>query len=162
MGSAQRDDDGTEGSDAQGDAATQGDAAADSTEGDSAADGETPQVDPATDGETDGEADGAEAEQEPKETVVEVSVARGSVSWVEITCDGESIIADSVTGPWSESYTVHDSITVQVANPDAVTVTENGEKVDFSSHAGGLGSLTIEGTPLPEEGAEEAPAEEAE
>lgn len=91
-----------------------------------------------------------EGEQDIEPTVVEVSVERGSVCWVEITCDGRSEIADSVTGPWSASYTVTDTITVQVANPDVVTVTKNGERVDFTSHAGGLGSVTIEGTPLPD------------
>ncbi len=105
--------------------------------------------DQATDGE--GEQD-ASADDTAEETIVEVSVADGQVSWVEITCDGESVIADSVTGPWSQSFTVHDSITIQVADTDVVTVTENGEQVDFTSHAGGLGSVTIEGTPLPEEG----------
>ncbi|HBO62485.1 MAG TPA: hypothetical protein DD645_07635, partial [Olsenella sp.] len=99
-------------------------------------------------------AQGADGQDEPtpEETVVEVSVASGQVSWVEITCDGESVFVDSVTGPWTQSYTVHDSINVQVTNPDVVTVTENGERRDFSERAGGLGSLTIEGTPLPEEG----------
>ena len=105
------------------------------------------------DQETDGEGEqDASAGDTAEETIVEVSVADGQVSWVEITCDGESVIADSVTGPWSQSFTVHDSITIQVADTDVVTVTENGEQVDFTSHAGGLGSVTIEGTPLPEEG----------
>ncbi|MBM6775269.1 helix-turn-helix domain-containing protein [Olsenella profusa] len=93
----------------------------------------------------------AQGVAEPEETVVEVSVASGEVSWVEVTCDGVSEVADSLTGPWSASYTVHDSITVQVTNPAAVTVTENGERRDFSSHAGGRAALTIEGTPLPED-----------
>ena len=82
----------------------------------------------------------------------------GSVSWVEITCDGVSEVADSVTGPWSQTYTVHDSITIQVASPDVVTVTENGKNVDFSPRAGGIGSVTIEGTPLPETEGQEGQA----
>ena len=92
--------------------------------------------------------DGKDAKaDEPTETVVEVSVAEGSVSWVEITCDGKSEVAESVTGPWTKSYTVEDSISIQVANPDAVTVTKNGEKVALSQRAGGLGSVKIDGTP---------------
>lgn len=129
---------------------------------------------PATDdgGTTDGEAEkggksGAAAgetgddgaDEEPTETVVEVSVAEGQVSWVEITCDGTSEVADSVTGPWSASYTVRDSITIQVANPDAVTVTNNGEKVALSSRAGGLGAVTIAGTPLPDDAEDGAQAD---
>ena len=45
---------------------------------------------------------------------------------------------------------MHDSITVQVADTSVVTVTENGEPADFTSHAGGVASVTIKGTPLPE------------
>lgn len=106
--------------------------------------------DAATDGEDGEPADDATADAEPEETVVEVRVNDGSVSWVEITCDGVSEVADSVTGPWSQTYTVYDSITIQVANPDVVTVTKNGERVELSPRAGGLGSVTIEGTPRPD------------
>ncbi len=93
----------------------------------------------------------SESDATAEETVVEVRVNDSSVSWVEITCDGVSEVADSVTGPWSQTYTVHDSITIQVANPDVVTVTKNGERVELSPRAGGLGSVTIEGTPLPDD-----------
>lgn len=87
----------------------------------------------------------------PTETVVEVTVADGSFSWLEITCDGTSEIADSVTGPWSADYTVYDSITVQTGTPDSVTVTVNGEPQEFTSKASGIGSLTIKGTPKAED-----------
>jgi cytoskeletal protein RodZ len=89
----------------------------------------------------------------PTETVVEVTVADGSFSWLEITCDGTSEIADSVTGPWSASYTVYDSITVQTGTPDSVTVTVNGEPQEFTPKASGIGSLTIKGTPKAEDAA---------
>ncbi|WP_455137148.1 helix-turn-helix domain-containing protein [Thermophilibacter sp.] len=131
----------------QGGATDEGDT--DEGTADDAPDDETSGTPAATDGSdaTDGDA----ATDEPTETVVEVSVAEGQVSWVEITCDGASDVANSVTGPWSKSYTVHESITIQVANPDAVTVTNNGEKVALSSRAGGLGAVTIEGTPAPDD-----------
>lgn len=111
----------------------------------------------------DDDAEAADDEDEVAETVVEVSVASGEVSWLEVECDGESPIADTVTGPWSATYTVHDSITVQAANPSAVTVTENGEDVDFTSHASGMGSVTIAGTPAAEdaEAADDASADAA-
>lgn len=86
-------------------------------------------------------------DEKPKETVVTVEVAAGSVSWLEITNDGSSVIADSVTGPWKESYTVHDSMTVQAGDPSVVSVTNNGTAVNFTSRASGLGILTIQGTP---------------
>ena len=80
-------------------------------------------------------------------TEVEVSVASGSVSWVEIRCDGKSVVAQQVTGPWDQSYTVTQSITIQVSNVPVVTVTKNGETQSFETKASGLGTITIQGTP---------------
>ncbi len=81
-------------------------------------------------------------------TVVKVSVADGEYSWLEITNDGTSAVAESVTGPWEQEFTVTDSITIRAANPSKVTVSENGKKVDFTSKASGTGTLTIKGTPV--------------
>ena len=83
----------------------------------------------------------------PKETKVVVSVESGMVSWVEILCDGESKIATTVTGPWSETYDVHESITIEVGDTTAVTVTENGTQRQFDSKTSGIGTITIQGTP---------------
>lgn len=98
---------------------------------------------------SDAQQSASDADDDSEQTVVEVSVASGSVSWLEITCDGTSEIADSVTGPWSGSYTVYDSITILTGAPDAVTVTLNGKRQEFPSKASGVGSLTIKGTPKP-------------
>ena len=84
-----------------------------------------------------------------KQTKVVVSVEAGSVSWVEVLCDGESKVATTITGPWSETYDVHDSINVEVSDTSAVTVTENGEQRTFDSKTSGIGSITIQGTPAP-------------
>lgn len=94
------------------------------------------------------------APAQPQETKVTVEVAAGKVTWLEITNDGKSEIAESVTGPWTATYTVHDSITVQAGEPDAVTVTENGKKKNFNSRASGVGTLNIKGTPAPDPAAE--------
>ncbi len=83
----------------------------------------------------------------PQQTVVNVSVASGETSWLEITNDGTSEVASTVTGPWEQSYTVTESITIRAGNPGAVTVTENGTQKSFESKASGIGSLTIQGTP---------------
>lgn len=80
-------------------------------------------------------------------TEVGVSVASGSVSWVEIKCDGKSVVAQQVTGPWDQSYTVTQSITVQVSDVTAVTVTKNGKAQSFETKASGLGTIIIQGTP---------------
>lgn len=84
----------------------------------------------------------------PAETVVTVSVASGETSWLEITNDGTSEEASTVTGPWEQSYTVTDSITIRAGSPGVVTVTENGTQKSFDSRASGIGSLTIQGTPV--------------
>ena len=91
----------------------------------------------------------ANAAATPERTVVQVSLASGEASWVEVTVDGKSVVADNLTGAWSQTYTVTDSIAIQVSNVDAVTVTNNGKKVDFSSKTSGVGTLTIKGTPAP-------------
>ena len=80
------------------------------------------------------------------ETDVTVSVSDGSVTWVEITCDGESKVAETVTGPWKQTYVVTQSITVQVGDTSVVSVTNNGTQVQFDAKASGVGSLTIQGT----------------
>lgn len=89
-------------------------------------------------------------ETTPKQTRVVVSVDAGNVSWVDIVCDGESKIADTVTGPWSQTYDVHESIVIEVGDTAAVTVTENGVRKQFDTKTSGIGSITIQGTPAPE------------
>lgn len=83
-------------------------------------------------------------------TVVKVSVSAGSYTWLEVTCDGKSDVAESVTGPWEKEYTVTDTLSVQAGTPSAVTVTNNGQAVQFTSKASGLGSLSVKGTKPPE------------
>ena len=87
-----------------------------------------------------------DAEAANTETDVKVSVADGGVSWVEIVCDGTSEVAEQVTGPWEKTYVVTDSITIQVSDPSAVTVTKNGTQQKFDSKTSGIGSITIQGT----------------
>ena len=132
----------------QDDQGDQADAPASTDEGDADASADDGQA--TDDADADGDGEGADAaDEEPKETVVEVSVADGEYTWVEVVCDGMSTVADGITGPWSQTYTVYDSITVQVDDASAVTVTENGEPVDFTSRAGGVNTVTIKGTPAP-------------
>lgn len=90
----------------------------------------------------------ATTDQAAEKTEVTVSLADGELSWLEITCDGVSEVASTLTGPWEQTYTVTDSITIRAGDPSVVTVTENGEQVSFESKAAGLGTITIEGTPI--------------
>ena len=80
------------------------------------------------------------------ETNVVVSLADGQVSWIEIEHDGTSIVADTITGPWEQSFVVKQGINIQVGDTTVVTVTKNGEKVQFSTKASGVGTVYIEGT----------------
>lgn len=84
---------------------------------------------------------------EPQKTVVEVSVAQGSVTWLNIECDGKSVVADTLTGPWTQSFEVTDKIQIEASKPENVTVTDNGKQVEFSTKSSGRGTVTINGTP---------------
>ena len=76
-------------------------------------------------------------------TEVTVSVMSGESTWLEILQDGESRIADQVLGPWSETYDVKESLTIQADNTAAVSVFENGTSRSFENRASGVGSMTI-------------------
>lgn len=87
-----------------------------------------------------------EAKEAETETKVDVKVADGATTWLEIESDGTSVIAEQVTGPWEKSFVVTESITVQVSDTTAATVTKNGTQQSFSSKSSGIGSITIQGT----------------
>lgn len=77
---------------------------------------------------------------------VSISVADGAVTWLEIVCDGKSEIAETLTGPWNHTYTVEESLTVQVDNTSAVQVVQDGKQVPFESVDGGIGTIRIQGS----------------
>lgn len=78
-----------------------------------------------------------------EKTEVTVTVADNSVSWVEIVVDGKSVVAESVTGPWTQTYDPTQSMSIQVGDTSAVTVTKNGENQSFDAKTSGLGTITI-------------------
>ncbi len=86
----------------------------------------------------------AEEEASTAERTIEVTVADGEVTWLEIEYDGNSDVAETVTGPWNRTYTVRQSISINVNNISAVTVTEGGKKLEFDSKASGIGTITIQ------------------
>lgn len=88
----------------------------------------------------------ASAQAAAQETKVTVSVADGASTWVEIVKDGQSQIASTVTGAWSQDYTVTKSISIRVGDPSVVTVDKNGERQRLSGKTGGVASITIQGT----------------
>ncbi len=86
----------------------------------------------------------AETESSAEERTIEVNVADGEVTWLEIEYDGYSDVAETVTGPWNRTYTVRKSISINVNSTSAVTVTEDGKKLEFESKASGIGTITIQ------------------
>ena len=86
----------------------------------------------------------AENETSASERTIEVNVADGEVTWLEIEYDGYSDVAETVTGPWNRTYTVRQSISINVNDTTAVTVTEDGKKLEFESKASGIGTITIQ------------------
>lgn len=86
----------------------------------------------------------AETESSANERTIEVTVDEGEVTWLEIEYDGNSDVAETVTGPWNRTYTVRQSISINVNDTSAVTVTENGKKLEFDSKASGIGTITIQ------------------
>ena len=86
----------------------------------------------------------AETEAAVTSRTIEVTVADGEVTWLEIEYDGASDIAETVTGPWNRTYTVRQAITINVNDTTAVTVTEDGKKLEFDSKASGIGTITVQ------------------
>lgn len=88
----------------------------------------------------------SDAAAQSQETKVTVTVADGSTTWVDIVSDGKQQVAETVTGAWSQEYTVTKSLTIQVGDSSAVTVEKNGERVQLTKTSGTLASATITGT----------------
>ena len=86
----------------------------------------------------------AETQSAATERTIEVTVADGEVTWLEVEYDGKSDVAETVTGPWDRTYTVRQSITINVGDTTKVTVTEGGKKLEFDSKASGIGTITLQ------------------
>lgn len=80
---------------------------------------------------------------EPTETKVRISIAKGKTSWLEIKLDGKSVYGDTVIGPFEQEYTVTQSMEITVDKPADVTITKNGEKVRYDSKSAGVARVTI-------------------
>lgn len=65
------------------------------------------------------------------------AVEDGGESWIEIYEDGSDVasFADVVTGPAEETFEVRDKLTIQTGNPSVVTLTLDGEEVEFEKKA---------------------------
>ena len=67
------------------------------------------------------------------EFTLEYSIPAGDSCWLQITYDGTTPIAESVDGPSTGKYVVTSTAEVTMGNPSAVTITINGQQVDFAN-----------------------------
>jgi len=91
----------------------------------------------------------ADKPEEPTVVTARVTVADGQVSWLEITADGESVIADTVNGPWEQTFDVKNQLVVRAGDTSAVSVFVNGEQRQFEMKTSGVGTITVDGPPQP-------------
>jgi hypothetical protein len=85
----------------------------------------------------------AESQKASGTRTLHVKVESGETSWLEVTCDEVSDVAETITGPWERSYEVHKSIQINVSEPSAVSVSEGGKKLEFEARASGIGSISL-------------------
>lgn len=87
----------------------------------------------------------AAQEDADKPVEVQVSVPEGAAVWVEVKNGDRNEVAQTVTGPWEQSFTVDGELEVRTADPTQVTVTANGQPVSFDTSAAGIGTATVKG-----------------
>ena len=75
-------------------------------------------------------------------TIVKYSIKEGEESYMEIVLDGVSVLAETVKGPKTETFTVKDSITIMANSPRSVQITKNDKVVAMETVAN-IGRVTI-------------------
>jgi transcriptional regulator with XRE-family HTH domain len=73
-------------------------------------------------------------------------VVDGGASWLQVTVDGTTELANVIDGPWEQTYRVSGSAQVQSGAPSYVKVYRNGEEVPI-----GLDVISLEVQQKPEE-----------
>lgn len=81
-------------------------------------------------------------EQSPTDFTLSYEVASGKEVYIEVYVDGKAQIANDVTGPSSNSYTSSDTIRFVCTDPDAVTVTVDGEAQTLTASSRGIVNVT--------------------
>ena len=74
---------------------------------------------------------------------ITVEVASGEASLISITYDEDSAYKGTAVGPWEREFTVSESFSATVGNPDAVTITQDGTEVDMDLDDDGNGTYTL-------------------
>ncbi|MGI6105018.1 MAG: helix-turn-helix domain-containing protein [Raoultibacter sp.] len=81
----------------------------------------------------------------PTRAVVEYSVANGQSAYIEVYVDDAVDVADTISGPSKGSYEVVGTLRFVTTNPEAVSVTQDGTKLELADSSGsGVYSVTID------------------
>lgn len=75
---------------------------------------------------------------------VVISVAEGETSLITVTYDDDSDYNGTAVGPWEREFLVTESLEASVGNPEAVTITEDGEEVEIEVGDDGEGTFSLE------------------
>lgn len=74
---------------------------------------------------------------------IKISVADGETSLISITYDGGNPYSGTAVGPFTREFPVTESFSATFGNPNAVTVSENGNPIEIAKNNDGTGSLSI-------------------
>jgi hypothetical protein len=96
----------------------------------------------------------AKIEEEGKYGPFELTVVLSEgASWLQITIDGNTEVADTCNGPWEQTFTVYTIAQVQAGAPGAVKVLRNGLELAFDSSSGvGYLEQKVEEKPIEDTG----------
>ena len=100
-------------------------------------------------GEATGDGESADATQvgtnetAPTSTLIEFSVDDGQTAYVEVydgtyENGGTVLLADTLSGPYSERYEVSGTLQFTTTNPDAIVLKQDGEIVEFTENSSGV------------------------
>ncbi len=78
-------------------------------------------------------------ETAPTEVVIAYEVADGSEPYLEIQVDDEYVLAETISGPASESFEVTGTFEIVASPYEGLTVTQDGEEIDIEEYVSSNG-----------------------
>jgi cytoskeletal protein RodZ len=86
---------------------------------------------------------GDDQNPQPKSFELRIEIAEGGASWLQLSVDGETVLAQVYNGPWKEKYTVEEGAELIVGAPNSVKVFRDGKQVKLNVGDSGTGSLEL-------------------
>lgn len=84
------------------------------------------------------------AEPAPEKVVMAYEIADGQSVYIEIYVDGDCVKAETITGPFNESYDVTGTFQFVASPPTGVTLTQDGKDVALEAGESGVASVEID------------------